>query len=154
MMEELLLKVKELETRLSILENKNGPTSNYYDYEQCSYDISMDIISKSKNELYVHIVNNILSQKDKCLQIMDDKRCPLLLFHKEKFIKGNETNLKNYFEFIETLWIKEYKTYLSQHPHINDKEYEHYNIIIYGLNIQKDFRKIRELLYDKLDIIL
>ena len=154
MMEELVLRIKELETRLSNLENNNSLISNYCDYQHCSYDISINIILKSKHELYVHIVNNILSQKDKCIQIMDDKKCPLLLFFKQKFIKGNETNLKQYFEFIETLWIKEYKNYLLQNPNISDKDYQHSNIIIYGLNIQKDFRKIKELLYDKLDIIL
>lgn len=133
---DILEEIRQLKERVSALESKKVLC-----YETVLNDVSIEPILKSKDELYIQMCDYIL--KHKVVQYIDDK---IYIAHKGSLVKGNPA-LKDLFIFVEKKWIE---AYLKIMDDLNAEQFETYNSIIYGLNLNKSITKIKKYMIDKI----
>jgi len=134
-MEEILEEIRILKERVSVLEGQKISLC----YETALPDIQIESILKSKDEIYIQMCDYIL--KYKVIQWIDSK---LYISHKGTWVKGNQ-ELKDLFTFVEKKWIGLYLKFIDN-DELSADEFDKYNTIIYGLNLNKSITKIKQYL--------
>ena len=134
-MEEILEEIRILKERVSVLEGQKISLC----YETALPDIQIESILKSKDEIYIQMCDYIL--KYKVIQWIDSK---LYISHKGTWVKGNQ-ELKDLFVFVEKKWIGLYLKFIDN-DELSADEFDKYNTIIYGLNLNKSITKIKQYL--------
>ena len=134
-MEEILEEIRILKERVSVLEGQKISLC----YETALPDIQIESILKSKDDIYIQMCDYIL--KYKVIQWIDSK---LYISHKGTWVKGNQ-ELKDLFVFVEKKWIGLYLKFIDN-DELSADEFDKYNTIIYGLNLNKSITKIKQYL--------
>ena len=134
-MEEILEEIRILKERVSVLESQKLSLC----YETALKDIHIEAILKSKDEIYIQMCDYIL--KYNVIQWIDSK---LYISHKGTWVKGNQ-ELKDLFTFVEKKWIGLYLKFIDNEE-LSADEFDKYNTIIYGLNLNKSITKIKQYL--------
>lgn len=133
---ELLEEIRKLKERVSALESQKMSLC----YETALKDIHIETILKSKDELYIQMCDYILQYN--VIQWIDSK---LYISHKGTWIKCNQ-ELKDLFTFVEKKWIDLYLKFIHDNEELSADDFEKYNTIIYGLNLNKSITKIKQYL--------
>jgi hypothetical protein len=145
-MELLLKRLDELEKRIHILENGNN--SNVVSNEITDFKDTIKLI-KITNDNLLNIFNTSLTDEFIKIIIELNKITPFLQYKKHVFklennvlTKMEDNDYKYLFEYVEYLIIKEFNVYSSQ---LKSDDFFEKNKIIYGLKIDKNFKKIKSL---------
>lgn len=142
-MDEILEEIRKLKERISILESHK--TSSLC-YETILKDISIEPILKCKDELYIQMCDYILQHN--VIQLMEQSK--IYISHKESWVKGNQ-ELKDLFMFVEKKWIDIYLKFIQENDDVTAEQFDTYNNIIYGLNLNKSLNKIKLYMIDKIN---
>jgi hypothetical protein len=134
-MEEILEEIRILKERVSALESQKISLC----YETALKDIHIEDVLKSKDEIYIQMCDYILQYN--VIQWIDSK---LYISHKGTWVKGNQA-LKDLFTFVEKKWIGLYLKFI-ENEELSADEFDKYNTIIYGLNLNKSITKIKQYL--------
>jgi hypothetical protein len=140
-MEELLQRLNDLEKRVNMLE-KNKNTSDY-----CSFKDSICSISINEDNL-TSIFNTSMSDEIIKIIVNKNKETPFLHYKKVVYKYENEmiamedADYKYMFEYVQYLIIKKFTEYSSN---LKSDEYFEKNNIILGLNLNKNFKKVKTL---------
>ena len=146
-MELLLKRLDELEKRIAILES--GHTIDSKPNEMNDFKDTIKLI-KINNEHLLNIFNS--SVMDELIKIIIEMNSTHPFLQYKKFVFKLENNIltkmedsdyKYLFEYIEYIIIKEFNIYSSQLK--NPDDFFEKNKIIYGLKIDKNFKKIKSL---------
>jgi len=140
-MEELIKKVNDLEKRLALLENRKQNST----YGQFKETISSIVISEDN-------LNSIFntSMMDEIIKIILDKNkeTPFLQYKKHVYkcdtemIEMTDDDYKYMFEYVQYMIIKQFTEYCVK---LKSDDYFEKNNIILGLNLTKNFKKIKSL---------
>jgi hypothetical protein len=140
-MEELIKKVNDLEKRLALLENRKQNST----YGQFKETISSIVISEDN-------LNSIFntSMMDEIIKIILDKNkeTPFLQYKKHVYkydtemIEMTDDDYKYMFEYVQYVIIKQFTEYCVK---LKSDDYFEKNNIILGLNLTKNFKKIKSL---------
>ena len=146
-MELLLKRLDELEKRIAILEGSH--TIDSKPNEMNDFKDTIKLI-KINNDNLLNIFNS--SVMDELIKIIIEMNSTHPFLQYKKFVFKLENNIltkmedsdyKYLFEYIEYIIIKEFNIYSAQLK--NPDDFFEKNKIIYGLKIDKNFKKIKSL---------
>ena len=140
-MEELIKRLNDLEKRVAILENRKS-SSTYGSFKET---ISTIVISEDN---LINIFNT--SMIDELIKVILDKNkeIPFLQYKKHVYKYENEMiemtddDYKYMFEYVQYLIIKQFTEYCVK---LKSDDYFEKNNIIVGLNLTKNFKKVKSL---------
>jgi len=148
-MEQLLERIEQLEKRVLFLENqKVNENKDLNDFKE-----SIKLI-KISNDNLINIFNTTFEEELIKILVQFNIKTPFLQYKKYlyKFENGNmikveDEDYKYIFGYVEYLIIKEFHQYSLT---LKSDDFFEKNKIIYGLNLSKNFKKIKSLFLQSL----
>jgi hypothetical protein len=143
-MEEILARLEILEKKIAILE-KPQTSYNFKDVIKGIIVRDLDITEIIQTNMEQHIIK-IINNTNKSTPFLKLKRT-VYKFEKDEWIKLSDEDITYMFEYIEYLLITQYK---NSPIATSAEDYFENNSIIYGLNLTKNFKKIKSLFVQSL----
>jgi hypothetical protein len=143
-MEEILARLEILEKKLAMLE-KPQTNYNFKDVIKGIVVSESDIKEVLHTSMMQHIIK-IINNANNSTPFLKLKRT-IYKCEKDTWIKLSDEDITYMFEYIEYLLITQYKN--SPNSTSADDFFDH-NTIIYGLNLTKNFKKIKTLFVQSL----
>jgi hypothetical protein len=148
-MEQLLLKIEQLEKRVALLENKGNTQSK----EINDFKETIKLISVNSDNL-INIFNTSIDAEIIKILLELNIHTPFLQYKKHVFkldngnmIKVEDDDYKYMFEYVEYLIIKEFHTYSLT---LKSDDFFEKNKLIYSLNLSKNLKKVKSLFLQSL----
>jgi hypothetical protein len=140
-MEELIKKVNDLEKRLALLENKKS-SSTYGSFKDTILTISIteDNLTSIFNTSMAEEIVKIIYDKNKEMPFLQYKKH--VYKYENEMIEMTDDDYKYMFEYVQYLIIKHFTEYCVK---LKSDDYFEKNNIILGLNLTKNFKKIKSL---------
>jgi len=143
-MEQLILKIEQLEKRVAFLENKgNTQCNDINDFKE-----TIKLISVNSDNL-INIFNTSIEAEIIKILLELNKTSPYLQYKKHVFkldngnmVKVEDDDYKYMFEYVEYLIIKEFHTYSLT---LKSDDFFEKNKLIYSLNLSKNLKKVKSL---------
>ena len=143
-MEQLILRIEQLEKRVAFLENKgNTQCKDMNDFKETIKLISV------KSDNLINIFNTSIDAEIIKILIELNTHTPYLQYKKHVFklengnmVKLEDDDYKYMFEYVEYLIIKEFHTYSLT---LKSDDFFEKNKLIYRLNLSKNIKKVKSL---------
>jgi hypothetical protein len=143
-MEAILARLEILEKKIALLE-KPSTNYNFKDVIKGIIVSDADIKEVIQTNMEQHIIK-ILNITNNTTPFLKLKRT-IYKFDKDTWVKLTDEDIKYMFEYIEYLLITQYKNVPVA---TSAEDYFEHNTIIYGLNITKNFKRIKSLFVQSL----
>ena len=143
-MEEILARLELLEKKIALLE-KPQTKYNFKDVIKGIVVSDSDVKEVIQTNMAQHIIK-IINSTNNATPFLKLKRT-IYKFDKDELVKLSDEDITYMFEYIEYLLITQYKN--SPISSSADDYFEN-NTIIYGLNLTKNFKKIKTLFVQSL----
>jgi hypothetical protein len=143
-MEEVLARLEILEKKLAMLE-KPQANYNFKDVIKGIVVSDADVKEVIQTNMAQHIIK-IINSTNNATPFLKLKRT-IYKFDKDELVKLSDDDITYMFEYIEYLLITQYK---NSPISSSAEDYFENNSIIYGLNLTKNFKKIKTLFVQSL----
>jgi hypothetical protein len=150
-MEQILERLADLEKRLALLENKETTTKQeFYDFITAinTITITEENINNIFNTTFIEELIKIILNKNKEMPFIQYKK-HVYKYDKNTMVKMEDEDYATLFKHIEYLIIQAFMTYSNNNLQ-NSEDYFKKTNIIYGLNINKNLKKIKLLFLQSL----
>jgi hypothetical protein len=140
-MEELLKRLNDLEKRVAILENKKS-SSTYGSFKETILTITIteDNLTSIFNTSMAEEIVKIIHDKNKEIPFLQYKKH--VYKYENEMIEMTDDDYKYMFEYVQYLIIKCFTEYCVK---LKSDDYFEKNNIIVGLNLTKNFKKVKSL---------
>jgi len=143
-MEEVLARLEILEKKMAMLE-KPQANYNFKDVIKGIVVSDADVKEVIQTNMAQHIIK-IINSTNNATPFLKLKRT-IYKFDKDELVKLSDDDITYMFEYIEYLLITQYK---NSPISSSAEDYFENNSIIYGLNLTKNFKKIKTLFVQSL----